>query len=75
MGARSGERGVSVGWVGFRGPGLSGSGGEWPAGPDGLAQLGLWSVGPEPGGLLSFLFLALFSVFFSLYIFFSILFF
>ena len=48
----------------------------WPAGPDGLAQLGLWSIGPEPSGGVCFLsFFALFSVFFSLYIFFSILFF
>ena len=46
--------------------------GEWPAGPGGLAQWGVvacWAEAQWGGGLLS-LFLALFSVFFSLSIFF-----
>ena len=49
-----------------------GVGEEWSAGPGGLAQLGLWSAGPKPGGvsLLSFF---VFCIFFLLFIFSSVL--
>ena len=45
---------------------------EWPAGPGGLAQLGLWSAGPKPGGFSSIIIFCLLFIsflFYFLYIF------